>query len=276
MQFHCEICNVSFKAKQTLERHLQSTRHLAVLYDKDNEFHFVCECGKKYVHKQSLVLHQKTCKHIQSTKQNTFCISTDEFQALKDKCELLDNRLTLLQNNTANTDSSSKDNTGGDVATSIHGNHNRSNTTNNKNTTININAFGSENLDYITERVIANCITRGYECIPEIIKKIHFDKNHPENHNIKIPNKKMSHALVKTEENKWKTMNRKHACEDMVNSGYLKLDEGYQESRKFLSPTQKNRFESIQREMDDETRNQKLIDRYTQTVDMLILDSTRT
>jgi hypothetical protein len=59
MQFHCEICNVSFKAKQTLERHLQSTRHLAVLYDKDNEFHFVCECGKKYVHKQSLVLHQK-------------------------------------------------------------------------------------------------------------------------------------------------------------------------------------------------------------------------
>lgn len=249
MEFHCDICNVSFKAKQSLQRHLQSLTHMFKEDDPHNEYHFPCECGKKYVHKQSLVLHQKTCKHIQSTKQDTICISTDEFQALKDKSELLDNRLTLLQNNIENTRNRSKL----------------------------INAFGSENIDYITEKVIADCISTEHECIREIIKKIHFDKNHPENRNIKIPNKNLPHALVKTEENnKWKTMNRKDACRDMVHSGYLILSNMYQESRKFLSPTQKNRFESIQREMDDDTRNQKLIDRYTQTVDMLILDSTRT
>ena len=59
MEFHCDICNVSFKAKQSLQRHLQSLTHMFKEDDPHNEYHFPCECGKKYVHKQSLVLHQK-------------------------------------------------------------------------------------------------------------------------------------------------------------------------------------------------------------------------
>ena len=73
----------------------------------------------------------------------------------------------------------------------------RGNTTNNnytQNNYIVINAFGSENLKYITNTYISNLINNGpMSSIPKLLKHIHFHPEHEENHNIQIPNKK--HAL---------------------------------------------------------------------------------
>ena len=57
-----------------------------------------------------------------------------------------------------------------------------------------INAFGKENVEYLDDKTIAACIERVYKSIPAILEKIHFDPKHPENHNIKITNKKLPYA----------------------------------------------------------------------------------
>jgi 16S rRNA G966 N2-methylase RsmD len=54
-----------------------------------------------------------------------------------------------------------------------------------------INAFGKENKEYITKEYVQNLVKDGpYACIQKLIKYIHFNPNHTENQNIRIPNKR--------------------------------------------------------------------------------------
>ena len=61
---------------------------------------------------------------------------------------------------------------------------------------IHINNYGKENLDYITEGYISKLLKIPYGAVPKLIKHIHFNPEHPENHNIKITNKKLPYASV--------------------------------------------------------------------------------
>jgi hypothetical protein len=74
-------------------------------------------------------------------------------------------------------------------------NNNSNNTTNNttnntNNITININAFDDPNISFLTDRDYKQCINRVINSVPELIKKIHFNPKHPENHNLYVSNKR--------------------------------------------------------------------------------------
>ena len=59
--------------------------------------------------------------------------------------------------------------------------------------------------------------------IQDIIKKIHFHPKHPENHNVKITNKKLPHALVWNDKI-WETRSKKEVIADLVDKGYFIMD----------------------------------------------------
>ena len=60
-----------------------------------------------------------------------------------------------------------------------------------------INSFGKENTSYITKDYIDSLISQGpMNIIPTLLKYIHFNPNHKENHNIKITNKKDNYAQI--------------------------------------------------------------------------------
>jgi hypothetical protein len=80
--------------------------------------------------------------------------------------------------------------------TNIENQNNIENQTNNNTINIHINAFGKENTDYLDDQAIVECIDRIFNSVPAILKRIHFDPDHPENHNIKITNKKLPYASV--------------------------------------------------------------------------------
>ena len=77
--FGCEFCDYNTCKKGDYDRHLQTQKH------KNNEIlingaHatnklFICECGKKYKHNQSLYNHKKKCdfKVITNKKEETNC-----------------------------------------------------------------------------------------------------------------------------------------------------------------------------------------------------------
>ena len=79
-------------------------------------------------------------------------------------------------------------------------NNNTVNNTINDNRQLNITLvnFGKEDLSYITPEFIAGLFdTHEVEQImPTIIKKIHNDPDHPENHNVYILSKEDKHAMV--------------------------------------------------------------------------------
>ena len=105
------------------------------------------------------------------------------------KCKIKKDHVTFLEeeyNRLKKLVSSQKDkNTGNTI---------NYNTTNNNTQNINItlNAYGQENLSFLTEENVRNLLmeTMAQEVIPKLIKKIHCNPNHPENMNVYKPNKK--------------------------------------------------------------------------------------
>ena len=63
-----------------------------------------------------------------------------------------------------------------------------------------INNFGSERIDHISDEDIMKILQSGTNTIPLYIKKKHFDKNFPENNNIKYSNDNKCQVL---EDNYW-------------------------------------------------------------------------
>ena len=92
------------------------------------------------------------------------------------------------------------------------------------NNNIVVNNFGNENLEYISDKMIGNLLAYPKSCIPKLIKQIHFNPDHPENHNIRIKNKKLKYAEVK-ENNQWKLKHKKTVLDDLVDFGYITLEE---------------------------------------------------
>lgn len=49
--------------------------------------------------------------------------------------------------------------------------------------------YGKENWKHLTTEAVMKMMDGVHTCIPELVKKIHFDPEHPENHNVRIVNK---------------------------------------------------------------------------------------
>ena len=92
------------------------------------------------------------------------------------------------------------------------------------NNTININGYGDENISYITSSFANKLIDAPYTAIPNIIKSIHFHPEYPENHNIRITNKKEPYAKV-YQNNKWILTDKTELIEGLVDKGKNILDD---------------------------------------------------
>ena len=122
------------------------------------------------------------------------------------------------------------------------------------NITININNYGKENLDYITDDYLSKLLKIPYGSVPKLIKHIHFNPAHPENHNIKITNKKLPYASVFNND-KWEVQDKKRVIEDMVDKSYNMIDSCYEDGTANLSDNQKKRFKNFQSKYDTDEKS---------------------
>ena len=99
----------------------------------------------------------------------------------------------------------------------VQNNHQINNIQNNN---IIINAFGKENLDYITKDFIHRIVSEGpYGSIQKLIKHIHFNPNHKENQNIKIPNKRDKFGMV-FDGTKWLWKNKQSMINEIAGNAF--------------------------------------------------------
>ena len=68
----------------------------------------------------------------------------------------------------------------------------------NNNNTIHINAFGSENYDYLFDEnnVLKKIINGQNAFMQKFVEAVHFNEDHPENHNIVLTNLQSKHMMI--------------------------------------------------------------------------------
>jgi hypothetical protein len=280
--FCCSTCNVFLKTKICLQAHAKSKRHIdRTRSPNPGNGRFVCGgCKKHYASRQSLYVHIKTCtvvavpltldritaetiedlKNTVREDRKKHQLERDEYLKKQEEHEKQHEEMKaqiamlLEKHATVNTTNNNTNNTNS---------HNQS-------INININAFGNEKTDYIDEKAFLSCIDKVYKSIPSLLEKIHFDPKHPENHNIKITNKKQPYASIMGNNQKWKTVDRKDAIESMVQKGYNLLDDSYVEHKNKFSQMKQQNFEGFQTKFEADDKD--LVRQLKTEVDMLVLN----
>ena len=171
-------------------------------------------CDKEFSRRDSLTRHLNRCK---LKKENE--IETNKIEILeKHNTELLkavEKLLIECSNNNNKTSNKTLNNNNNNNTNSL-------NTTNNNNTII-INNYGEEDTKYITKQFIVNLLkNKPFKAIPEMIKHTHFNKEHPENQNIRITNKKEPYVKIR-KDNKWELQDRKNTITDLIDKQHIKI-----------------------------------------------------
>jgi hypothetical protein len=103
------------------------------------------------------------------------------------------------------------------------------NTTNNTTINVQMNAFGNENLSYISKSFLNQLLKIPYASVPKLLEFIHFNKNVPENQNVKVISRKEKWAQ-KHNGNEWEYIAKNTLICDMINNGVNILEIHYEEN----------------------------------------------
>jgi hypothetical protein len=99
--------------------------------------------------------------------------------------------------------------------------------------------FGSEKIDYINASMLLQCYTDPDNAISNISKIIHFNPNHPENHNVRAVPNNPSYFQIK-KDGKWNYKNRNLVVEAMSKIGFSILETRYGECHNNMNTNQQN------------------------------------
>jgi uncharacterized C2H2 Zn-finger protein len=194
MDTSCSKCNKIFKNKYNLNKHIIDE---ICTKTKQNIINKTChECNKIFASRQKYTQHaERGCKN----KNIIINYNNDEqTELLKKELEEMKLELAKLKNNnqpivphslnnSATSTNSATNSTNSNNPTNSH--NNTTNTTENKTINITINPYNKPN-HFIDDNKIKKILNHGFLSVQELIKELHFNKEHPENHNVYISNKK--------------------------------------------------------------------------------------
>ena len=274
--FSCGICHCSFSRKQGYDYHINSKKHIMRSNENTSKNMFTCtQCKKIFTLSSGLSKHKKICKGKDDHYEQIVVHQQQQIDELKQQINYLLETSTSTPVQTTTTVPSQ-------VAIPVQSQtiNNNQNTINshNKNTTnnninINIHSFGNENLDYLNDSTIEGCINRVYDSIPHLIKTIHFHPKHPENHNIKVTNKKLPHATYLDEDKQWKLMNKNDAIHTMVENGYSILESKFKEDPSKFTEERRRHYRRFQENYDNEDK--ETMKRIKNDVELVLYNGTK-
>ena len=150
--------------------------------------------------------------------------NADENEELKKEIKELKETMKILINDKKSISENMTTNTTNNNNNCNNTNKNSFNTDNSTHNTININNYGCENKDYITKDYLIKLLKTPFQAIPKLIEYTHFNKEHPENQNIKLPNKKQPYIKV-LKDDKWIYMDRKSTILDLIDEKHSQLND---------------------------------------------------
>lgn len=235
----CPVCNKTFTRNGTLKNHIEKKICAGKIFGCGN-------CDSRYDTQKKLLAHRNTCDEKYKIKGNDNFgedINAEKMLRQKEKEKKLANIEKQLKKNQILTNQCMEliKNSGLEK-----NNIQPTNNTINNNYSINANfimipvAFGTENFDKLNQQEIMNIYNSGTDIASVATKKLHFNKNLPEYHNIRL--------LGETDEYgqffdgfKWCTKPVDDLAKDLCDKN---MSIALRESRKYLksSPKIRNNF----------------------------------
>ena len=267
-KFYCETCKTSFARKYLLSQHYKSKKHALRSQTTDNKFKY-CHCGKSYTSNTALKYHQRTCtnattqtgkeedpknqhdEEIKKQLEEERQIHEQEIKHRDEKMEELQEEIERLK-----------------AEKSVINNNQNIETQNNIN--IHLNAYGKENLDYITDTVMLRCINHITRSIPMLVSKIHFDPKHPENHNIKVTNHRLPYVKILNKKKQWEYANREQTMVNVICKSYSMLETTYEGYKDEIPESTQRNFERFQNKYND--NDDKTMKNLNQHVEMIMMN----
>lgn len=247
--FDCEVCNMKFSRRYHLDRHIATKKHKDKI--EKNESKKECQfCTKSFLHASSLSKHRKICFLNKMVPIEELETMRCQFEKEKEAMQKLIEDLILSQNQNQTI------------------NHNIGTQVN-----ITINAFGKENLDYITERQCVKIVNQVFNSIPTAAQIVFFNPDHPENHNIKIPNKKEPYAMIMKDDQTWEMTDRKKAIETLTQKSYSVAEESFGKVYDQILQNKRDTFERFMDKMN--SQDSALWTRFKKELDMKVIGATR-
>ena len=235
----------------TNPKNLHTTTHK--LHTTTHKLHtkaFICDfCEKTFSRSDSLARHKKKfCTHPKKNTGNDILLENmkRELEKVKLEKEIMSNELDKLIDKVGDTNIQ------------------------NQQINIHINNFGTENIDYLNETFVKTLLEMPYKALPKLIKNIHFNPNHPENHNIMITNKKLPFIRI-WKDNKWEVHDKSQVLNNMVDNSFNILDDKYQESEYDLELNKKRILEEFQGKYNDNDKN--LLKHLNKDVELVIINN---
>jgi len=253
VNYNCNICNYITKRQYDFNKHLKTKKHLnneknyeeenkkkttqnlkiphfslkiphntSQISDHNNKELYNCVyCYKEFSRKDNLNRHiEKSCKKKREL----------------DKIENENSKIIEKQNKIINLQSKQINKLLEKNAKQINNTQNNNNSTNIINN-IHINNYGEENLEMLTDEFKERCITRPFYAIIDIIRKIHFNDDYPENKNMRLVNKRDNKIQVLTN-GKWQYRYKDEAVKYAFDDSNERLEQFYAEKshkfRKFI------------------------------------------
>jgi len=254
MSYNCDICVCSFVRKQHYDRHLTSTKHIRRI-ESGNSMFQCKDCKKTFAHASGLSKHKRACKYKANETlaniEHEMTILEEERDSLKEELKQLKAEKSVTNNNTTN-------------------NNTTNNNTTNNNITINLNTHGKENIDYLSQSDLMKSVSRVFKSVPDLIWKIYFNPNHPENHNVIITDRRSPYINVFTKDKKWKLANKRDTIGSMIDSSYMILDETFENNKSEFSTSIQDGFKRFQDKF--EKSEKKTMKEINKEVHMVIMN----
>lgn len=111
-----------------------------------------------------------------------------------------------------------------DLANTVQTNHvETQNNFNNININIQLNNFGQENTSYLTPEFLTYCIMNPKKGISSLIESIHYNRDYPENHNIRYKSFK-DNVFEKFIDTRWTMCDASNTLDELIKKGYRILE----------------------------------------------------
>jgi hypothetical protein len=199
-------------------------------------------CNKLYSRSDNLNRHYFTCKE-KNKSEELVLLENNKITEMENKIkELEEKNIKIVKK----------------LKKQKHTNITNSNNTNTTNTNITNNIiiknFGEENIEHLQDNIYENLLQGIYTAVPKLIKLIHFDKNHPENQNIKFTNKKYPYLKI-MKDDKWQLVNKNLEVRDLIDNKCYILNEKYYnilEKQNELNDVQRSRIRQFMKKYKDD------------------------
>ena len=241
-KFKCEFCNKSFTRKNNLKQHKKKYCKMTNISNKNNnliQYSFneksIAKIDNKnenmnywkMLFEKSELQKQKMIEQEKQEKMELIKLFRKEKQDFMNQIELL---LTKVGNN---------------------------NVTNIQQNNIIIRNFGEEDTSYLTKNYFKTLFSQNkpINTIPTIVKNIYFNKEHPENMNLKITNTELPYINV-YKEDKWQQQDKKDTIHKIVNKNFNLIDTKFTEVQENLPVQKKELYKEYKHQILDKNTKQ--------------------